>query len=144
MLRRAVPLVLVALVACGQTGGSTTAEGPSSSVPASPGGGSSGPTHHGGKAHRGVGAPSPTHGTGHHGGSIPSPSPPPSVSPSIGPAPSGTGDTLNSAGGASADDVWAVGSFTTSGGHSRTLTQHWDGRTWRGVAGPDVRPGGNR
>jgi hypothetical protein len=36
----------------------------------------------------------------------------------------------------STNDVWAVGDFQTDRNVFRTLTEHWDGKTWRIVASP--------
>src|SRR4029079_2541137 len=36
----------------------------------------------------------------------------------------------------SANDVWAVG-YYISGGVARTLTEHWDGKTWAVVSSPN-------
>jgi hypothetical protein len=42
----------------------------------------------------------------------------------------------------SANDVWAVGSFTNSGEYAQTLTIHWDGTSWRVIPSANV-PGSN-
>jgi hypothetical protein len=42
----------------------------------------------------------------------------------------------------SANDVWAVGSFTNSGEYAQTLTVHWDGASWRVIPSANV-PGSN-
>jgi hypothetical protein len=42
----------------------------------------------------------------------------------------------------SANDVWAVGSFTNIGGYIQTLIVHWDGTSWRVIPSANV-PGTN-
>jgi hypothetical protein len=39
-----------------------------------------------------------------------------------------------------ADDVWAVGQYTTEGFSRRTLIVHWDGQEWTQVSSPNVGP----
>ncbi len=64
-------------------------------------------------------------------GVVPSPSP-------------GTGghNELHAVAANSANDVWAVGSFTNSGGFSQTLVEHWDGTSWNVIPSANV-PGTN-
>jgi hypothetical protein len=38
----------------------------------------------------------------------------------------------------SSSNAWAVGYFTPAGSSSRTLIEHWNGRTWKVVASPDL------
>ena len=38
----------------------------------------------------------------------------------------------------SANDIWAVGSYITSGSPNQTLIEHWDGSAWSIVASPNV------
>jgi hypothetical protein len=38
----------------------------------------------------------------------------------------------------SSNDVWAVGEFNNASGFFQTLTEHWNGRTWRVVSSPNV------
>ena len=42
----------------------------------------------------------------------------------------------------SANDVWAVGSFTNTGEYAQTLIVHWDGTSWRVIPSANV-PGSN-
>jgi hypothetical protein len=37
----------------------------------------------------------------------------------------------------SANDIWAVGGANTSGGGSATLTEHWDGTSWKIINSPN-------
>jgi hypothetical protein len=43
----------------------------------------------------------------------------------------------------SANDVWAVGSFTNSGEYAQTLIVHWDGTSWRVVPSANVAGSNN-
>lgn len=43
----------------------------------------------------------------------------------------------------SSTDVWAAGSYYTTGGVQQTLTQHWDGSVWLIVPSPNVGSGIN-
>ncbi|SFE60462.1 hypothetical protein SAMN05216251_10446 [Actinacidiphila alni] len=57
------------------------------------------------------------------------------------PAPhtTGRGETLESVAVLGPDEVWAVGATATPDGVVGPLALHWDGRTWRAAAVPDVR-----
>ena len=50
------------------------------------------------------------------------------------------GNTLFSVAATSTNDVWAVGGFdaTTNSSVSRTLIEHWDGKSWSIVSSPNV------
>ena len=52
------------------------------------------------------------------------------------PNPSGAFGELASVGAIGSSDVWAVGNSRIAGAQSRTLTEHWDGKTWTIVASP--------
>src|SRR5260370_1707444 len=54
--------------------------------------------------------------------------------------------TINGLAVVSANDIWAVGfsSPSLSTGPFHTLTEHWDGKTWRGVSSPRPPPTVNR
>ncbi len=53
----------------------------------------------------------------------------------------GAGDNfLSGVAGSASSDVWAVGIFKREDGLARTLTEHWDGTTWRVV--PSADPAG--
>jgi hypothetical protein len=55
------------------------------------------------------------------------------------PSPAGADNILLAVAAVSRTDVWAVGSFVVSGfGPSRTLIEHWDGRTWSVVPSPNA------
>jgi uncharacterized protein (TIGR03118 family) len=58
------------------------------------------------------------------------PSPSPTKSP-------GLDSTLDGIAAISANDIWAVGSVITSTGQMATLTEHWDGASWKIVGSPN-------
>jgi hypothetical protein len=63
------------------------------------------------------------------------------------PNPGGTGTNANvslrGVAAVSANDVWAVGTFTDPNtGFGRTLTEHWDGTSWSVVPSPNATTGG--
>ena len=65
---------------------------------------------------------------------------------SIIPSPNPSGGNFNKLTGVAvvaANDIWAVGSYSGSTGHSQTLIEHWDGSTWSIVPSPNVGPYGN-
>ena len=64
-----------------------------------------------------------------------------SIVPSPSPGTAGL-NTLYGVAANSADDVWAVGSFTNSGEYAQTLIQHWDGTSWSVIPSANV-PGSN-
>jgi photosystem II stability/assembly factor-like uncharacterized protein len=43
----------------------------------------------------------------------------------------------------SANDVWAVGSFTNTGEYAQTLSVHWDGTSWRVIPSANVAGSNN-
>jgi hypothetical protein len=54
------------------------------------------------------------------------------------PSPNRVGNTINAVAAISATDAWAVGYRNSNNvNESRTLTQHWDGRTWSTVPSPN-------
>ena len=53
------------------------------------------------------------------------------------PSPGVTGNELISVAVVSANDVWAVGDITVSGGATQTLTEHWNGTQWSVVSSPN-------
>jgi len=57
------------------------------------------------------------------------------------PSPGVTGNELISVAVVAANDVWAVGDITVSGGATQTLTEHWNGTQWSVVSSPN--PMGN-
>jgi WD40 repeat protein/photosystem II stability/assembly factor-like uncharacterized protein len=44
----------------------------------------------------------------------------------------------------SGDDVWAVGSYSNESGGTLPLIEHWDGKSWNLVAGPDLGKQGSQ
>jgi hypothetical protein len=56
------------------------------------------------------------------------------------PNPSSTSNLLNGVSVSSAADAWAVGKYDNSAGTAQTLTEHWNGTTWKRVLSPS--PGG--
>src|SRR5262249_52746732 len=44
---------------------------------------------------------------------------------------------LNGIAAISANDIWAVGSVITSSGQMATLTEHWDGTSWKIINSPN-------
>jgi len=56
------------------------------------------------------------------------------------PDPSPTGNLLNGVSVSSATDAWAVGDYFNGAGITQTLTEHWNGTTWKRVPSPN--PGG--
>jgi len=50
----------------------------------------------------------------------------------------GSGNGLFGAASISANDVWAVGNFSSSGVPEQTLTLHWNGKKWSVVKSPNV------
>jgi hypothetical protein len=60
------------------------------------------------------------------------------------PSPGGQANTLDGVTAVSANDVWAAGSEFPGGGNAeRTLTEHWDGTSWRVVPSPNAGSGNN-
>ena len=55
----------------------------------------------------------------------------------ISPNPGKTFNTLNAVRVVSANDAWAVGSFSNSGGATQSLIVHWNGTTWQQVKSPN-------
>ncbi len=54
----------------------------------------------------------------------------------------GTGaNVLNGVAVASANDVWAVGSYSNSSGALQTLVEHWNGTSWSVVSSPNMGAG---
>ncbi len=53
------------------------------------------------------------------------------------PSPGVTGNELISVAVVAANDVWAVGDITVSGGATQTLTEHWNGTQWSVVSSPN-------
>jgi fibronectin type III domain protein/IPT/TIG domain-containing protein len=49
---------------------------------------------------------------------------------------SGFGGFLESIGGTAANDLWAVGGFTITGGQQQTAIAHYDGTSWSAIASP--------
>jgi hypothetical protein len=62
---------------------------------------------------------------------------------SVVPSPNGpnvaetSSNMLNKVAVVSANDIWAVGSYFTPSGVRQTLTEHWDGNTWKIVQSPN-------
>ena len=57
---------------------------------------------------------------------------------SAGPTNSNTGSSLRAIAATSVNDIWAVGSYTSSTApYYHTLTLHWDGAGWQRAASPD-------
>jgi hypothetical protein len=56
------------------------------------------------------------------------------TSPNVG----ASSNQLNSVAVVAANDIWAVGSSTPSGGVFQTLTEHWNGSSWSVVTSPNV------
>src|SRR6266576_2568662 len=56
------------------------------------------------------------------------------------PSPGVTGNELISVAVVAANDVWAVGDITVSGGATHTLIEHWNGTQWRVVKSPNPGP----
>jgi len=54
----------------------------------------------------------------------------------------GAANSLSAVAATSASDAWAVGSYS-AGGEIRTLTLHWDGKTWTKVPSPNAGTGKN-
>jgi hypothetical protein len=54
-----------------------------------------------------------------------------------------SGSTLNAVAVVSANDIWAVGSFTTSSLIGQTLVEHWNGTSWSVVSSPNVGTSSN-
>lgn len=52
-----------------------------------------------------------------------------------------SGNALSGVAAASATNVWAVGSYLNSNGTSQTLTEHWNGKSWKIVSSPDPGQG---
>lgn len=50
----------------------------------------------------------------------------------------GGGSVLAAVSAVHGNDAWAVGESQQNSGRERTLIEHWDGREWAMVAGPDV------
>lgn len=60
------------------------------------------------------------------------------------PNPSGTqGNVLSGTAAISANDVWAVGAWTSLAPYDSTLAEHWDGTAWTTVPTPNPSPGLN-
>jgi hypothetical protein len=64
-----------------------------------------------------------------------------SIIPSASPGTFGL-NTLYAVAATSANDVWAVGSFTNRGEFAQTLVEHWDGTSWQVIPSANV-PGSN-
>jgi hypothetical protein len=60
------------------------------------------------------------------------------------PSPGSGFNELNGVRVVSANDAWAVGAYADGNGtHKKTLTLHWNGRTWKQVASPSPGGAGN-
>lgn len=57
------------------------------------------------------------------------------------PSPGSIGNRLNGVAVVSADDVWAVGASSNTGGPLQTLVEHWNGTQWSVVPSPNVNNG---
>ncbi|MEU9111299.1 hypothetical protein AB0D04_05735 [Streptomyces sp. NPDC048483] len=57
------------------------------------------------------------------------------------PGPGTTHNWLGAVTALSANDIWAVGGSTTTGGTERPLAVHWDGSAWSTATTPDVADG---
>ena len=57
------------------------------------------------------------------------------------PNPSTQGNYLYAVAAVSANNIWAVGTYSNSSGWPQTLTEHWNGSSWSVVKSPD--PGGS-
>jgi hypothetical protein len=63
---------------------------------------------------------------------------------SVVPSPSiGTSSELEGVAALATNDIWAVGTTYTGGGHYQTLVLHWDGNDWTRIPSPNVGPYGN-